>query len=69
MQALADATPRLQAVQEDITRLIELHPGSNLQEGLGRIRGEIASIARQLRDMLEQHGDRNRPESPPSTNT
>jgi len=63
MQALADATPRLQAVQEDITRLIELHPGSNLQEGLGRIRGEIASIARQLRDMLEQHGDRNRPES------
>jgi GAF domain-containing protein len=66
MQGLAGATPQLQNLQEEIGRLMETHPGSSLQDGLGRIRQEIAGIARQLGEILERYDDKNRPEPPAS---
>jgi hypothetical protein len=67
MQGLADATPRLQALQEEVDRLIEMHPGSSLQDGLGMIRQEIAATAHLLGDILERYDDKNRPRPTAST--
>jgi GAF domain-containing protein len=61
MLGLAGAAPRLQSLQDEVDRLMQTHPGSSLQEGLGRIRQEISVIARQLAEMLERHDDKNRP--------
>jgi two-component system NtrC family sensor kinase len=67
MKGLAGVTPQLQALQEEVGRLMEMHPGSSLQEGLGRIRQEVSAIARQLAGILERYDDKNRSEPTAST--
>jgi DNA-binding response OmpR family regulator len=67
MKGLAGATPRLQGLQDEIGRLMEMHPGSSLQDGLDRIRQEIGAIANQLGEMLERYDDTNHPEPTAST--